>query len=190
MVRDMLNPTPSGSATVPDPDVRAFVAAFYVVAIAFLVYPLTDLAFTLVPLSLNSVQWRFGAVGFTGQTMWSQVAGVAIAALVAFWLNHRAVLRVVGIYGLLVAAVMVVLLVMASLDFLQLRKSVGYTIRPKFDAAGLRLVVQCALSCPLLGWFGWSALRVGRSPSSSRNRGDQLGVVYGVGVKQSSRGAS
>lgn len=162
----------------------------YGVALALYLYPVADLFFTMVPVRPDSVQWRYGAVAFGAQTLWSQLLALGLVGVVAFWLGHRIMLRIVGIYSFVLALIVVAAIGSAALDFVQLRRATSPMAYRKFDAGAYRLFVQCGLSVPILAVLGWGALKAGRELTLSRRKKNELGVVFGVGVKQSSRGAT
>ena len=193
MVREMLKQTPAGLNDVSvdvEPDGRLLLASLYGISFALYAYPLIDLLYTLVPVQLGSVQWRFGAVGFGVQTLWSQALALGLAATVAWFLGHRIVLRIVAVVCVLVVLADVAALLGASLDFVQIRKILTVVVRTKFDAVGARLFLQGLLAIPVFVVLGVGAFRAGKDRTPSRKDGDALGKVYGVGVKQSARGMS
>lgn len=186
----MLRPTPVTATAVVDTEARWLMVSLYGVALALYLYPIADLAFTMVPVRGDAVQWRYGAVAFAAQTLWSQLLALGLVSVVAFLLGHRIVLRLVAVYCVVLSLIIVAAMASAALDFVQLRRAASPLAHPKFDAGAMRLFAQCGLSVPILILLGMGSWKAGRGLASSRTKGDELGVVYSVGVKHSSRGAT
>lgn len=162
----------------------------YGAAVSLYVSPLADLFYTLIPFDGGVVQWRFGAIGFAAQTLWSQLVAIAMVAVVGWIKGHRWALRLVSTYCALLALALVAVGAVTVLDFVQLRQAVVQPMKPKLDAAATRLFVQLGVAFFAAVPIGISAWRAGRSPNMGRTGGDELGVLYGVRAKQSSRGAT
>lgn len=185
----MLNRTPVSAAEIEADESRLLFLSMYGAAFALYLYPLADLLYTLIPFNLGSVQWRFGAAGFGAQTLWSQLLALALVALSAWYTGHRIALRLLAGYTLVLVLVIGVVGVLTSLDYLQLRRAIVQPMKPKLDAAAVRLYVQLGVAVAVAVPLALGSWRAGRSPTVKR-RGDELGRLYGVRAKQSSRGAT
>jgi hypothetical protein len=165
--------------------------SLYGIAVAVYVYPLLDLMYTVIPVRPDVLQWRFGTVGFGAQTLWSQLLGLGLAAWVAWTAEHKIVLKVLAIYCFVLVVVLTVIAGGAALDYLQLRRSIVQGLKTKADFAAFRMFAQLGIAWLValpLGIGAWRASRLFAGVSRSGN--DRLGVVFGVGAKQSSRGAT
>jgi hypothetical protein len=171
--------------------VKWLVGSLYMVALALAVYPALDVLAGVVPVDVGSVRWRFGAAHFIAQSLWSVMAGLVVASLVAWRLEHRGVLLLVVIMCVLVVLGAGVLGLLAALDFVQVRQMVVQAAKPRMDVSGLRLGLQLGMAVLVavpLGAGSWLFARSLRTKGRGRSK-DTLGVVYGVGTQQSSRGA-
>lgn len=190
MVRDMLRGTPATPGEV-DGNTRLLITSLYGVAIALMLYPLMDVIAGVVPVNFGSVQWRFGAVNFIAQTFWSQLLALGLTAAIGWLRGDARVLRTVAVICVLLVLAVVVLAALAALDFVQVRQMVLHAAKPKIDVAGGRLIVQLATSVLVAIPLGLGSWRAGQALRVSERKGtDKLGVVYSVGAKQSSRGAT
>ena len=182
--------TPETVGKVENAEGGLLFTCLYGAAAAMYLSPLADLLYTLVPFEAGAVQWRFGAVGFAAQTLWSQLLALAIVAILAWVKGHRWVLRAISLYGVLLIVVIVAVGGLTVLDFLQLRRAIVQPMKPKLDMAATRLFVQLGMSALVALPIAVSAWRAARAPVVSRSTGDELGLLYGVRAKQSSRGAT
>lgn len=108
------------------------VRALYLFALVLVVSPLIDLFSTAWPLRPGDLSWRYGFVGLGAGYLNTPILGVVLAAAIAVWQEHTALLRTLGVVSAVVAVVLLLVLGIWPLDFLQIRG-----LRPPEQRAGI-----------------------------------------------------
>jgi hypothetical protein len=88
------------------------VAAVYFILFTLVLWPVTDFLSTVLPLQMGRVEWRYASLGIMAVYVTTPILGVAFAMVLAFFLRHRFVLRVLS-YLCLGGAVFLLLAVVA-----------------------------------------------------------------------------
>jgi hypothetical protein len=140
------------------------------VAVASVVEPL----FRVLPFRLGEVGWRFGAVGFFSSAMSGVLFGVAVTAVIAALLGHRRVIRTLAVLLAAGSVVLLGVLVVFTLDYLQLRGTVNPQVQGAFDATVWRamgmlvLVAGVAAGMAVGGWM--SSVATSRRTAQARQQ--------------------
>jgi chromate transport protein ChrA len=142
----------------------------YAVALLLIVFPLGDLFVNLWPIRLGDVDWRFGTVGLLAGFVLTPLLGVVALVVVAAALDHPAVLRAVSGLNLAVAVATLAMLVLFTLDWIQMRATAQPEIRPNMDVGTLKAMVKHVFSAATLGWLGLAGWRVTRPARGTRSR--------------------
>jgi hypothetical protein len=110
---------------------------------ALLVFlPLLDFVLSIFPIRLGDASWRFGAEGILSRALLTPVLGLLIWFLVASFLEHRLMLRlIVGICAL-IDLVLVVVVVSFILDSLQVRGQFTPEAKVAFMATAITALVK------------------------------------------------
>ena len=159
--------------------VRSLLALLYAAGILILADQVADLTATLLvnPTAPEAPSWRFGVFGL----LMSRVS-VFLVADVMLWsaalgLGHRTVIRALGLFHLVLAAVVLVGLVIFALDWLQVRGQVRQDRGQGFDLAGFRAMLIAVLMIALSLWAGRAALKGWRVKSGGRRGADAAPLV-------------
>lgn len=145
--------------------VRNLFALLYGAGILILADQAADLAATLLANapSPSAAPWRFGVFGL----LMSRVS-VFLVADVMLWsaalgMEHRSVIRTLGLLHLLMAGVVFAGLVVFALDWLQVRGRVQAERTQGFDLAALRAILIALLLTGVSVWAGRLAFKGWRS---------------------------
>lgn len=156
------------------PAVRKLFGLLYLAGVLMLTDQVADLAATLLASSPTpgAESWRFGAFGLlTSRVSVFLIADVMLFAA-AIGLEHRRVLRVLGVVHLLLTPVLLAGLALFALDWLQLRGRVtGAGSRP-VDFAAVRAAALAGLAGALALWVGMAAFRAGKTHHRPRHDGE------------------
>lgn len=145
------------------------VRGFYVLALILVLFPLQELFVTVWPLRFGDITWRYAALGLAANFFYRTLAGLGLAIALAYWLDHRSVLRVAGALSLLVGAVLLPSMAMFALDLpavAELRGEEGTNTL----IAGAFQVIKYALTLLASGLLGWGALRMSRRKGAQGER--------------------
>jgi len=172
--------------TATDPRVRRLLALLYLAGALIAIDQIVDLIATLLanPVSLGSVQWRFGAFGLAATRGSVLLVAEVMLFAAALGLEHARVVRFLGVLNLVLAAGVAAWLGLFVLDTLQLRGAVNPGApRARYTMAGVRAGSFAGLMVLLLGWSGIAALRM---PSRSKRQGKAHGAILvdGPSVKE------
>lgn len=148
---------------------KSLAPALYAVGTVLFLFPLLDLLLTLLPFERASAEWRFGAAGFGLQTLTSQILALGLLMTVAVMADHRRVARTIGFVCLLIALVAAGVTVSATLDFLQIRRTVPVVAKPRFDYAGIKFLLQGVLGIPVLAGLAIAGFRATRHTVLARD---------------------
>ncbi len=163
--------------TSPQPSMRSLgpMAGFlYFAAAVVFLDQLAILAASVYPVAMDSVQWRFGAVGLTaGRTTPFLLADLLLlaAGLVA---GHRVLLRTVGALHLVVAVVLLGLVALFTLDALEMRQLLPLDTRAQALASAGRAEVALVAVAAFCLWVGVKVIRQTPAPPSVRSADRRL----------------
>lgn len=151
---------------LPDENVNRFAKALYPVAFLLMLVPLADLALRTFPPQFGTLQWRFATVGLLLGNFGTVLLGLGLSGLIAAFAGHRTMLRTVGIVAFVLAALTLGVLVLFTLDAVQIRQLAA----PNFK----RSILTSSVGALFTGGFGTLALLVlgrGAMQASRPSRG-------------------
>jgi len=138
---------------------RPLLLALYGVALAFVLPSLMEFVLVTFPYRVSEANWRFGATGLLyNSVVVSPLFGLGLAAVVAYLLEQRGVLRTVSIIAFVLAVFLIISFPFFILDFLQLRQQVNPNGRQAYDYVSLKAVITggiMALAAIGLGVGSW-----------------------------------
>ena len=105
---------------------RQLAPAAYLVAAALVFFPLHDSGVSLIPWTVGSAQWRFGAIGVLSNTLMIVCLGAFIAVNAAMLANQLRVRRVLGAVSWTMALLLLIAIAAFAMDAVQ----AGGQIRP------------------------------------------------------------
>ncbi len=160
--------------------------AWPVYFVAFLLVAISKMDYlsNVWPLRLGDVQWRYGSIGLLAGFLLTPLLGFLMAMVAAAILDHRIVLRVISIVGLLTGAFLLLAVPLFSLDALQLRGTVPSDASSLYDVGSLKAFIKQLTIGVAFGWLGWAGIRAtkdsGRkkrqtSPPLARSRQERSG---------------
>lgn len=150
---------PSMSKPRLEPD-EALAGPLYLVAGLLFFMPLLDFAMSIGPAQFASVQWRFASVGLLSGYTLMPLLGLAMALGLAGLLRQRVAQRVLIVFCLTLAVVIVLISVVFLLDVVQLRATVPADGRPAFQSASMRALAKHLLGGFAFWYLGWRARRM------------------------------
>jgi hypothetical protein len=148
-----------------DESLQRFTRALFPVALVLLLVPLVDLALRSMPPQVGTLQWRFATVGLLLGNYGTILLGAALAGLAAAITGNRTVLRVVGIFAIVMAVFTVAVLLMFALDAVQIRRLAA----PNFKRPILTSSAG-ALFNGVIGTIAWVAIGRGALAASRMGR--------------------
>jgi hypothetical protein len=148
----------------------AVVGAYLFLALLF-IWPAVDLIATGWPLKPGNLEWRYGFLGLLTAYLHTPMLAMILAMAAAFFLRHRLTLRLLGLFCLLCALGLFVVVVLFPLDVIQLRSATPSENLSFFQTGALlsegkHLTALVTLS--LLGLGAWRT--AGAMPKESRTK--------------------
>jgi mannose/fructose/N-acetylgalactosamine-specific phosphotransferase system component IIC len=141
-------------------DARRAIALLYLAAAIIIFEQLAEILALIYPFHSSIASWRFGLLGITV----SRTASFALADMMilgaAILLEHRTFLRLVGIVHLLVAALLVPIMGIYSLDVLVLRRALKPEFVRGFDLTAVRTLLTCGIAILAAVLVFWSTYRM------------------------------
>jgi hypothetical protein len=149
------------------------IPAYVVLAVVLIAYT-SDFILAVVPLRLDVVQWRFGAIGTLSNAASAPLLILLLILAVAALAGDRRILGTVGILSALATVLLLVCAADFTLDTLQMRARLAPGQALRFAAASgqslMKLVLQ-AIAGAVLARGAWKVLR------SSRHRAPQVAAA-------------
>ena len=140
----------------------------YGVGAMLIISPLLEVLLRIWPFKPAALAWRFGAMGTVGNSLLWPVIGTVVLALVADWLKHPRVLRVVALGSLFAALLLLSLLGLFTLDAVQLRAEVNPGVAAEYDLSTGKIVIGYLLAIGMEMWLARNALRAARGAGRAR----------------------
>ena len=141
-----------------------FTRSLYPLGIALSLFPLADIAGRLLPMHLDNLQWRFGAVGLVfGGTLVMMILGLGLVAFVAASRRDANVLTVIAGVAIAIATILLAALVVFGLDALQLRSTIREELRASMAMAAMSAAVGALLTVSALVGLAVAAIRARRT---------------------------
>lgn len=149
---------------------RHLVGAAYFISILIILFAYLDFALNVWPLNAGEARWRFGVVGvFSSYTGWL-LLGYLLLLWFAMTAGNRGLLKVIAIFCLLEAVVLLLATLAFPLDVLQLKRNVPPADLWTFEAAAGRTVFKNLLSVVAFLWMAVAGLKAARPEPGSRSR--------------------
>lgn len=149
---------------------RSLTATGYGLAALLTLLPLLEPVVTLLPPQPGQIAWRLQAFGALSQSLPVPLAGLAVALVTAFLLQHRKTLRGLAVAALLGALLLTAAAALFVLDLLQYRGAVPAALEDYYRAAGAIYLTAFVLATLFLAWTGAAAWRAGRASQSFPTR--------------------
>lgn len=161
-----MRPTPSPS--------RWSVAGVYFFGFLLFFWPFTDLVTNAIPVQVGNLQWRYGFAGLMAAYLHTPILGLVLIAVVAYGLHHARTLRILGIFEILMAVGLVLVIVVFALDLVQVRATRPENARPAILAGGVIAILKyltgaTVLAC--LGIGGWRTAGRFKDPGKQQAQG-------------------
>ncbi|MDH3497185.1 MAG: hypothetical protein OER21_10500 [Gemmatimonadota bacterium] len=150
------------------PNVRRLAWPGYLFALLLVVFPLGDLLVNVWPPRVGELQWRYGSIGLLSGFWLTPLFGVALGAICASVLEHRRVLRTLAVLSLIAVFVMSGLVVLFTLDWLQVRPTIPAEGKASMDVGSLKALVKHGVVAVLFVWFGVAGWQTSRPDGRSR----------------------
>lgn len=146
---------------------RRLIPLLYLAGGLLLADQAADLIGTMLaqPVMPGSPEWRFGAAGLLVTRASVVLVGDVLLFTAAVLMEHRRVVRLLGVIHLLLAALLLASLIVFVLDAVQVRRLVREGGQGAFDLAAVRAGILILAGAALLGWAGLVTWRMTRSGS-------------------------
>ena len=149
---------------------RQLAPAAYLVAAALVLFPLHDSAVSLIPWSMTSTQWRFGAIGLLSNTLMIVCLGAVIAVSVSILANQPRARQVLGMISWVVSVVLLLGIAGFALDAVQARGQIRGDLRASYQIASITAELKL-----LVGVLTFALL--GRATRADRTVRQDSGVI-------------
>jgi hypothetical protein len=133
---------------------RKISGALYLTAGLLVFIPMVDFVTSIVPYLPGSSKWRFASSALFAGFLLTPLLGMALAMIVAGLMNHRFVLRWIGILSFLVAVVLVGLCALLALDIIELRATAESEVRNAIVLSGVRAIFKNLVMSGSLVYIG------------------------------------
>lgn len=141
---------------------RRLAPAAYCIAALLVGISLVDYLGNAWPFLPGDVHWRYQVVGMLSTYLLSPLLGLLIASIVAAWMPHPLVSRLIGILAVLAALLVLLGLVSFFLDTVQVRSAASpdakWVTTTSFVLASVKLFAG-AVTILLLGVANWRTAR-------------------------------
>ena len=133
---------------------RKISGALYLISALLILVPLVDFATSIVPFLPGSTKWRFASSSLFSGFLLTPLLGVALAMLVAALLQHRFVLRWIGILSFMVALGLIAACGLLALDVVELRATAEPEVKMAIVLSGARALLKNMIVAASLGYIG------------------------------------
>jgi len=141
---------------------RQLAPAAYLVAAALVIFPLHDSGVNLIPWTLGSAQWRFGAIGVLSNTLMIVCLGALIAVGAAILSNQPRARRVLGAVSWVLAVFLLVAIAAFAMDAVQARRQIRADMLTAYRIASITAEVKLLMGVLAFAMLG-RATRIDRS---------------------------
>ena len=128
--------------------------ALYLTSALLILIPIVDFATSVVPFLPASTKWRFASGALFAGFLLTPLLGVALAMIVAGLMNHRFVLRWIGILSVLIAVGLVGACALLALDIIELRSTADSEVRGALVLTGVRAIFKNLVMSGSLVYIG------------------------------------
>jgi len=153
----------------------------YFVALVLVLTPLMDVLIAAFPFRPGEMAWRFAAIGIFAEGVMLALLGLYSALALAIYLDHRVVVKALGIISALGVVAFGVVIVVFMLDAVGMRSIIAPEAR-----SGMAVASAAALFKHLCGFVGTGLMALtARSEvrRSGRARRSQDDIVFAAGKK-------
>ena len=136
--------------------------AVYTIAALFFLAPIVETVLSIAPWRFGEVRWRFGAMGLVSRASLEPVLGLLLAFVMAWYAQHRGMLRAISIVSYLGALLVALFTGLFILDALQVRAALNDAGKNAVAIAALAGSVKFSLvmvGLLVLGVCGWRTSR-------------------------------
>lgn len=153
-----------------DENISRVAQALYPVAFLLVLIPMMDLGIRTFPPQPGALQWRFAFAGQLLGSIGTMLLGVGLFTFFSALRGNRTGLRVIGYAAFVVAALIVALLVLFTLDALQMRQLVPVNAKRTVLLSSVGAGMAGVVGIVALISIGRGALAVSRggSPAAAR----------------------
>lgn len=137
---------------------RKISSGLYLIAALLIVVPIIDFVTSIFPYLPSSTKWRFASSSLFAGFLLTPLLGVALAMLVAGLMNHRSVLRWIGILSFLVALALLAISALLALDVVELRATAEQDVRMAVVLSGARAILKNIIMTGSLAYIGLGCL--------------------------------
>ncbi len=133
---------------------RRISGSLYLISALLVLLPMVDFATSIVPYLPGSTKWRFASSSLFAGFLLTPLLGIALAMLVAGLMQHRFVLRWIGILSVLAAVVLVGICALLALDVVELRATVESDVKMAIILSGGRAILKNLIMAGSLVFIG------------------------------------
>lgn len=158
---------------------RALALAGYPTALLLIATSALDVIPKILPSSIGSRDWRYGALGLLFNSMVTPLLGLVIAGAAALIARHRKTLAFISALFLALGALTVVGGILFLVDFNALAPGLNTGVTGAFKVATWKTILIVLFMLPAAFWFGFGGLRAARgvkAVSASQNTDGNLVV--------------
>jgi hypothetical protein len=159
---------------------RPLTAVVYATAALLILVPLGEAFAAVLPMSLWSHQWRFGAVGLFSRALMLPLVGIVLASYWAMACHHRRTLRALSGVAAVSSMILIGIIAAFALDSVQTAAQVNGPAKAAFRLATIvamvKLVAVCAVTA-MLARGAWVGSRLTQAHSS---RSESAALLIGT----------
>jgi len=160
---------PTGDDAMMTSAQRRLFSSVYILAVMLVFVPLGEGAFQAWPPYPGDMQWRYGVLGYLGNSLTLPLVGLLAAIVAAAVMEHLTLLRVLAFIALLGAVLLLGGAGLLGIEWRSLRSLINPDVLGAFDASALEAVGRMLLGSVLLLWAGWTAFGASRRDSVGRD---------------------
>ena len=158
--------------------------AGYVILILSALFPLLELAASLIPTRFDSATWRFGAAGLVSNFAMGATIELFLLVVLAMFSNHRRMLLVLATVSAIIAVVLLGGAVVFVLDAIQTRSKVTPAMVRRFDVAAVGALGKMVLFSLANALLARSAFRAASGERAARVKGTVSPIVVGQSAER------
>lgn len=132
---------------------RKISGALYLISALLILLPIIDFLTSIVPYVPSSAKWRFASNSLFAGFLLTPLLGAALAMLVAGIMQHRFVLRWIGILSFLMALLLLAASALLALDVVELRATADSEVKMAIVLSGGRAVLKYLIMAGSLGFI-------------------------------------
>jgi hypothetical protein len=150
-------------SAAPNATLANLALPMYVLALLFMLMPLTDLMLNLPNFEPSNGRWRFGVVGLLTNALLLPMTGLFMFLATALIARHRWAYNTGQVIGAIALLSMVVFFVIFALDSVQIRGAVNPELLRRFDITIVKTLGLQLVQISTIVVFMWTSRRVGRT---------------------------